>query len=80
MLRGPSTLAYGGTAIGGVVNVIDDRIASEAPINGLEGRVGVQSTSVDSGWAASAVMLLKKTVMKAANNKAVRHFHERLLL
>lgn len=54
VLRGPSTLAYGGTAIGGVVNVIDDRIASEAPANGLEGRIGVQSTSVDRGWAASA--------------------------
>lgn len=54
VLRGPSTLAYGGTAIGGVVNVIDDRIASEAPINGLEGRIGVQSTSVDEGWATSA--------------------------
>ena len=54
VLRGPSTLAYGGTAIGGVVNVIDDRIASEAPEGGFSGRVGVQSTSVDDGWAASA--------------------------
>lgn len=54
VLRGPSTLAYGGTAIGGVVNVIDDRIASEAPEGGLSGRVGIQSTSVDDGWAASA--------------------------
>ncbi len=54
VLRGPSTLAYGGTAIGGVVNVIDDRIASVAPDGGIEGRVGVQSTSVDNGWAASA--------------------------
>lgn len=53
VLRGPSTLAYGGTAIGGVVNVIDDRIRDAAPEGGLEGRIGVQSTSVDDGWAAS---------------------------
>lgn len=54
VLRGPSTLAYGGTAIGGVVNVIDDRIASETPARGFEGRIGGQTTSVDDGWAASA--------------------------
>jgi iron complex outermembrane receptor protein len=54
VLRGPSTLAYGGTAIGGVVNVIDDRIASVAPQGGLDGRIGIQSTRVDDGWAASA--------------------------
>lgn len=54
VLRGPSTLAYGGTAIGGVVNVIDDRIASVAPEGGLDGRIGIQSTGVDDGWAASA--------------------------
>ena len=54
VLRGPSTLAYGGTAIGGVVNVIDDRIASVAPEGGRDGRIGLQSTRVDGGWAASA--------------------------
>ena len=31
VLRGPSTLLYGGGAIGGVVNVIDQRIASSIP-------------------------------------------------
>lgn len=31
VLRGPSTLLYGGGAIGGVVNVIDRRIAEELP-------------------------------------------------
>lgn len=41
VLRGPSTLLYGGGAIGGVVNVIDRRIASsipEAPSIRLESR------------------------------------------
>ena len=43
VLRGPAALLYGGTAIGGVVNVIDNRIPREA-IKGIggavEGRVG----------------------------------------
>ena len=54
ILRGPSTLAYGGTAIGGVVNVIDNRIPDEVPEGGLEGRVSAQGTSVDDGWAVGA--------------------------
>lgn len=54
VVRGSSTLAYGGSAIGGVVNVMDDRILSVAPEGGFGGRVSVQSTSVDEGWAASA--------------------------
>lgn len=37
VLRGPSALQYGGSAVGGVVNVIDNRIPSE-PINGFGGR------------------------------------------
>ena len=36
VLRGPSTLLYGGGAIGGVVNVIDNRI----PVNPVEGVSG----------------------------------------
>jgi iron complex outermembrane receptor protein len=31
VLRGPSTLLYGGGAIGGVINVLDNRIPSEVP-------------------------------------------------
>lgn len=40
VLRGPSTLAYGGSAIGGVVNVIDGRIARDQPEKPLSGRLG----------------------------------------
>ena len=36
VLRGPATLLYGGGAIGGVINVIDNRIP-RAPIEGVEG-------------------------------------------
>jgi iron complex outermembrane receptor protein len=49
VLRGPSTLAYGGSGIGGVVNVIDDRVPSAAPANGFEGRLAGSVSSVDDG-------------------------------
>jgi len=38
VLRGPSTLLYGGGAIGGVINVIDNRIP-RAPVDGVRGAV-----------------------------------------
>ena len=38
VLRGPSTLLYGGGAIGGVVNVIDNRIPVN-PVDGVNGAV-----------------------------------------
>lgn len=37
VLRGPATLLYGGGAIGGVVNVVDDKIPQRIPENGIEG-------------------------------------------
>ena len=51
VLRGPQTLAFGGSAIGGVVNVIDNRIPEEVPVNGLAGRVSAQGSSVDDGYS-----------------------------
>lgn len=38
VLRGPSTLLYGSSAVGGVVNVIDNRIPSVAPDHPISGR------------------------------------------
>lgn len=54
VLRGPSTLAYGGAAIGGVVNILDDRVPSTAAKNGLEGHLAASYGSVDDSYAASA--------------------------
>lgn len=54
VLRGPQTLAYGGSAIGGVVNVIDGRIPEQAPYDGLDGRVTAQASSVDGGRSVGA--------------------------
>lgn len=51
VLRGPQTLAFGGSAIGGVVNVLDGRIPETQPINGREGHLSVQASSVDDGWS-----------------------------
>jgi iron complex outermembrane receptor protein len=53
VLRGPSALAYGGSAIGGIVNVIDERIA-ESPTSGLHGRVLASGSTVDDGRLAAA--------------------------
>ena len=36
LLRGPATLLYGGGAIGGVVNVLDNRVPTAAPAKGYE--------------------------------------------
>ena len=48
IVRGPATLAYGGTAIGGVVNVLDNRIPTELP-DGLDGAISTQVSGVDDG-------------------------------
>lgn len=53
IVRGPSTLVFGGSAIGGVVNIIDDRIPSERP-EGVEGRLSAQSSTVDDGSSFGA--------------------------
>lgn len=51
VLRGPSALAYGGNAIGGIVNLIDDRIPSQGVTSpkGYEGTATLQGSSVDQG-------------------------------
>lgn len=55
VLRGPSALAYGGSAIGGVVNIIDDRIPDihEA---GVHGRALGALSSGDQGREASGAL------------------------
>jgi iron complex outermembrane receptor protein len=53
VLRGPSALAYGGTAIGGIVNVLDERISSHQPENGLEAAATASAETVNDGAAAN---------------------------
>lgn len=49
IVRGPATLTYGGSAIGGVVNIIDGRIPEEMPEGGVDGALSVQTSTVDNG-------------------------------
>ena len=56
VLRGPSTLAYGGSAIGGVVNVIDDRVPSKPAQGGLEGRVALSGGTADDSHSLTAAL------------------------
>ncbi|MCQ8186294.1 TonB-dependent receptor [Parvularcula maris] len=54
IVRGTGLLRYGSSAAGGVVNVLDGRIASETPEDGLEAAVRVAGTTVDNGIETSA--------------------------
>ena len=51
ILRGPATLLYGGSAIGGVVNVMDNRIARERAFDAQGGAMG--KAEVRAGGAAN---------------------------
>ena len=54
VLRGPAALLYGGGAIGGAINLIDDKVPSAIPEGGIagvaEGRLGTPTGSV-RWWA-----------------------------
>jgi iron complex outermembrane receptor protein len=52
IVRGPATLLYGGNAIGGVVNVIDDRIPTSVP-TALNGTVDLRGSTVSNERNAS---------------------------
>jgi iron complex outermembrane receptor protein len=53
VLRGPSTLAYGGSGIGGVVNMIDERVATKPAAGGFEGRLSGSYATGDQGRSLS---------------------------
>lgn len=69
VLRGPATLLYGGSAIGGVVNVIDNRIARERTFDAKGGVMG--KAEVRAGGAADERS--KGAMVEAGNNKFVLH-------
>ncbi|MBW3559226.1 MAG: TonB-dependent receptor, partial [Proteobacteria bacterium] len=58
VLRGPSTLLYGGSAIGGVINIIDERVPDSPASGGADGRLSVQASTVDQGRQASGQIKL----------------------
>jgi iron complex outermembrane recepter protein len=56
IMRGPSTLLYGSSAIGGVVNVIDGRIPRDLPVHALQGVIGLQVATVNDERNGSATL------------------------
>ena len=57
ILRGPSTLRYGPGAIGGVVNVINQRIPTRDDIEPLEVKATVEHATVSDGNTAAIQLL-----------------------
>lgn len=49
VLRGPAALMYGGSAVGGVVNMIDNRIAKKAAFDEKGGKLGRVQMDLASG-------------------------------
>ena len=69
VLRGPATLLYGGSAIGGVVNVIDNRIARESTFDAKGGVMG--KAEVRAGGAADERST--GALVEMGNDKFVLH-------
>ena len=69
VLRGPATLLYGGSAIGGVVNVIDNRIARERTFDANGGAMG--KAEVRAGGASGERST--GAMVEAGNEKYVLH-------
>ncbi len=55
VIHGPAALIYGDGSIGGVVNLIDNRI-HEQPRQGVHGQVNARVSSNDNGYNLSALM------------------------
>jgi len=65
VLRGPSALQYGGSAVGGVVNVIDNRIPNE-PLDGFGGRA-------DFGYASGSREKSGGVVLEGGTDRYALH-------
>ena len=66
VLRGPSTLLYGSSAMGGVINVIDNRIPDSVPETLIEGEVEQRYNSVNEG---------KSTAFKLEGGQGILAWH-----
>jgi iron complex outermembrane receptor protein len=54
VVRGPATLLYGSSAVGGVVNVFDNRIPVEKPEQDISGGVRAGYATANDGWEGQA--------------------------
>jgi iron complex outermembrane receptor protein len=69
VLRGPGALLYGGSAVGGVVNVIDNRIPRE-PLFDEKGGIGGK---VDAGLATGNRERSSGVLLEGGNNRYALH-------
>lgn len=69
VLRGPGALQYGGSAVGGVVNVIDNRIPREALFDAKGGVSG----KVDLGAATGNKERSSGVLLETGNNRYALH-------
>ena len=60
VLRGPSALIQGGGAVGGVVNVLDNKVPTAAPAKGVEGSAELRADSAARGKAGAAQVTVGK--------------------
>lgn len=56
LVRGPASLLYGGSAVGGIVNVVDSRIPEEKPARAFTGRIETRYGSAADERAGAAVL------------------------
>lgn len=61
VLRGPATLLYGGGAIGGVVNILDDKIPTEMPLDGVQSTLALRGNTVADERAYAISLTSKAT-------------------
>lgn len=52
VVRGPSTLVFGGSAIGGVINILDDRVPTSRAEGGVDGHVSTQYSTSTKAMAS----------------------------
>lgn len=55
VVRGPAALQYGGSAIGGAVNIIDNRIP-RSPVNGVDGRAEFRAGGSETERSGAALL------------------------
>jgi len=85
ILRGPAALLYGGSAIGGVVNVLDEKIPTEVPANGVAGSVEALGSSAAKSRAGAVGLtvgegnfaLRLQGAKRRADDYRVPHWHDR---
>ena len=78
VVRGPATVLFGSGAIGGVVNVVDNRIPVEAPPNRIAGEIDGRYGSVDterSGAGAVDIAITPHLVFHV--DGSVQHLDDR---